>query len=67
MISVPQSMKALERPVRRRHLPVTFASLVRNAMKMLRMSGKRMLWFLKRMSAIKGIIIVDDVVIVIIQ
>lgn len=34
-----ESMKALEKPVRRRHPPVTFASLVQSVMKMLRMSG----------------------------
>lgn len=34
-----ESMKAQEKPVKRRHPPVIFASLVQNVMKMLRMSG----------------------------
>lgn len=52
MVSVPQSTKALEKAVRRRPPPVTFASSGQSVMKMLRMSGKTLLWFLKIMSEI---------------
>ena len=45
--SVLQSMKAQEKPVKRRHPPVIFASLVQNVMKMPRMSGNVLFYSFK--------------------
>ena len=41
-------MKAQEKPVKRRHPPVIFASLVQNVMKMLRMSGNVLFYSFKQ-------------------
>lgn len=40
-------MKAQEKPVKRRHPPVIFASLVQNVMKTLRMSGNVLFYSFK--------------------